>query len=348
MGSKQRRLQKQAALQNEESRRCFVKKTGALILGLTTLGVGGWLGYKKLADNPLKFLEIDKIVRNYSFSEVTSSYDRIGPATGIPDNTDALARIKEESREFVLESIAKLGNPAEKYKIEALVENYGVPATTNISSGVLTYCKSAEKMLKEINGFNVPPVRWTIVEPGKSYEKDYNNRGFIAEGHFNVVRLNIKDSKGNIADSIGSTQYSNGGRSLGFTKTGERFFILGANKSALVSSFSEIIPWAINGQDKKYAEKYGWEESTAVAEALSEGISYVLASKLLKRLGVQDPEKYPRELYNEIIGKTRYKYSGAAILWAKQNGVQATFDAYMNNPEDYRQKLLTLGHVTRL
>ena len=227
-----------------------------------------------------------------------------------------------------------------KCEFKVSLEYFAVTESEKYRPSQRNYVLAAHDFLKsEIKGISLPDLEFVFLPEQQKNAKDlvpvyvgnrllrvrslsafYKNQGVYA-------RVKTRSLPGYVQQEL----YPDAG------KVNVQFGFLGSGEIGVLAPFSELIPMATS---KKSITRYTSNlEFRQQEEALSEGISYHLAKKLLREMGVKEGDEIvERSRITGEIGPTNeqiYKFVEPSIAWLGRNSLQAGFDLYMEDPRKY-------------
>jgi hypothetical protein len=188
---------------------------------------------------------------------------------------------------------------------------------------------------------------WAVVEKGDDFSKDFEGKGFIINSRYNVGLLNIKEEgKDYVALVEGAHIHVGGGFSN--PKAGDPYkgyALFCADSSGLLNPFSEIIPFSIKDRNYQAMLKNGWtfSQTMELGESFSEALSQEVGKRFLREeFGTDEfSSQIDNRTYGHAGGLNPYKTVSDSVNLMKRIGVQNAVDIFMENPEKYRQSLLS-------
>ena len=228
-----------------------------------------------------------------------------------------------------------------------------VPLDTRHVGNMLDYCRTAEEFLHDnIEGLLQDRVVWTHVETRGNYETGLHQKGLLCEKQVQIIRIKIKHTSGYSQEtgSVGIVKGSSARVSSvpGGFDLGEWNLLLGRDELIINAPFSEIVPLSAYRAKNNYMLQLlregsdAYDEADKSLEAMSEGISHVLAKKLITELGIPNGletiERTNTET-NNAQNNQSYLYVPQAIAWVERNGVQEAFDLYMESPAKFMETI---------
>ncbi len=177
-----------------------------------------------------------------------------------------------------------------------------------------------------------------ILKPGDDYSRNAKGKAFIGLVYHTVRRVTVADR--DTGEGILKEQYSASAGSITvMDRTAQSdkpdyFIFFGLGSSAVQSTFSELIPVATRRTVREHFKTAGLERSVTAAEAISEGLSYLLAQELVEKLGIPGGQELLDKPVSAAHDK-RYRYVPQSIAWLRKNGMQKGLDIYMQNPERF-------------
>src|SRR3989338_549086 len=159
------------------------------IAGAIALGAGALFLPRMWKDDPFAFLESQPETLPDDWRTIESRTVPLGPEKKLldPYKTEVYARRQSEIK-------AHLSRFPEHTKGKWVAgithQAYGRPEEPALSRALLEYAQKAEHFLYENLGITTPlGVRWTPLENGQDWTKDWENRGYICKDILNVIRI---------------------------------------------------------------------------------------------------------------------------------------------------------------
>ena len=165
-----------------------------------------------------------------------------------------------------------------------------------------------------------------------------------------MVYAHLKQFTGTVIDTVTKQREevfagipNQGGSGRLVTNPGDRswYTMLSANKSALVSVFSELLPVAASYIYEADVNYRGHRTARIAAEAWSEAVSFELATELADELGIPNGRNIIEGRYQEFLASSvgmkdsHYNSVPQARTWTKKHSIQAATDLYMTRPEAF-------------
>ncbi len=221
---------------------------------------------------------------------------------------------------------------------------HALPASQEHRSSIAEYCQKAEAHMHEsIDGLECDRVEWIPIKPGDDYSEDYDGKAFVGETSFLSYALHVTNEKtGEKIELDYKLTRTDGNQVRSFFDTNEdgsvsnekTFIFIGRGFGTLSGPVSELIPYCTSDVENEYLAEVGSLQSAQVAEAFSEGVSYVLTNELVDELEIPDGHEHVDKLtgnmnadFDGIQGKV-YDLVPRGIEWVQEHGVQAAHDLY--------------------
>ena len=220
---------------------------------------------------------------------------------------------------------------------------FGVPAQPQHAKHLLEYSRRAvDHARNRLKGFDIPDIRWTVLEPGQDFSKDYKHRGYIGHSYYALrtpVMRDKKDPKVEI-HLKGWAEHSKGAfveHTYGATMDDWHMFI-SVGPDAIISPISEAVPLIIVNQDVALKSSHGYVLARQVGEALSEGTSRKLSRELVQEIPIPGGFSKIENVNRNMSKNWLYKYVPAAERWMDaqgRNGPRKALEMYMKDPMDF-------------
>ena len=218
---------------------------------------------------------------------------------------------------------------------------YGVPLDFTISESLRKHCQLAESYLKSRLAIDNFDVDWTVPILGNNYEDDFDGKGFLVDGFFEVFRYYFLKEDGSEYITLRAQYHSNSAVTRTWISNGDPWkIILTPGKNALISPFSEMVPRLTYSVDRAYAEETDELAAARANEALSEAMAYHLGLEFIVTLRRPDLS-YIIEQTTADLTDERYALVNLAIEWIRneqesgRDGVRGAFDLYMTGPDAF-------------
>ncbi|MDO8563781.1 MAG: hypothetical protein Q7R87_02135 [Nanoarchaeota archaeon] len=331
----------------EENRRTFLKRVGWTGLGLVAFtGVG--LAYKDWRDNWLFLTDAghfeprkEKKIVIPHWTDVLKKDILFGEEQSIHTTSFDFKEGLKEVEAMMNQKLREMNAPKGQYTPRMTSQSAGVPTSTARAESVIRHCTRANELLEErIKGLSDLQIKYTPLKAGGNYQEDWNKRCFIGAGYYDIKRTYLDVPFNNSRIVIGNTTMNAGCEAnMKFKdfKLEKWSMFIPANKNALHGFFSESIPIHTHTSTQRYfkEEGYNFEKGVEVDEASSEAISHVLSHEYVDRHRVMNGHKMLDGALDTFTRHPEYKYVKQAIEWTKRNGVQATYDLYMESPAKF-------------
>jgi hypothetical protein len=223
------------------------------------------------------------------------------------------------------------------YNLTLFTSYYGVESEQRFSDSAINYSRKAVDFLYEkLQNLDKRNFRFAALKKRQDYTKDYDNTIFIGDNYYEIQEIKAVNTQKPEQSASIKRSYTGKGAFCTVTPNDsdhsvkEAYIFIPSSDFALFSAFSEIIPiTTIKASRLAYGEGI---DSVIADEAISEGISRVLALELAQKLEIPNAEKRIRSIELKSYKPMIYKHVPEAIKWIEKNGVQKAFDIYMENP----------------
>lgn len=268
----------------------------------------------------------------------------IGPSSQIDNNTKRFDSIKE----CLLREAQRRGLTG-NYYFKTFQQMYGQPDHPEFTESLLVYCKKAHDFLyQNLAGLKKFNLDWTILNYGDNYQKNFEQRVFLANGYCEVLDHFVHDEKtGQLLFPYSTSRtasITNKARVEYKNKDSNEmlwFYIcLQTGKSALKAPLSEIIPLSMAEKHREYIRKVGSDLADIAVEAASEAAAFILSKELARELNIPGGiDIISKNHLSGLPSNPRYQQVSNAVKWMEKNSVQAGYNLYMEDPEKFMQAI---------
>ena len=333
------------------NRRKFLKYGLAGVVAASTVPAI-YFGRTVFHDDRWAFLEEKEREFYYEgldYHGIIDRYVPLGLKKKLEEGSKELEDVRNAIESTLVLEIKKAGfDLGSEYKASATRQEYGIPAKLEVAQSLVDYCKKAVDYLhSRISGLDKREIHWTQVKEGDDFERDFNTRGFAVHSYYDMQRVEIVNKRNpDQALTRGRHKHKAGGAFWSHFDESQSldnwYLIISANKSAIASPFSEVIP--ITTTRRTFEEEIyrkGYEEGVQADEAVSEGISHHLSQDIIRELNIPDGLKSLEESHRKFMeGNSQiYRYVPNAIRWIEKNSIQAAFDLYMESPKKFMEAI---------
>lgn len=322
----------------DKSRRSLLKIS---VAGLS-LAVPAIYAVKGLLRDKWAFLDAPQSADiNLNWTEAERLYVPIGPERPF--------RSESGHKEFGLEVVSEISktDPSGHYTAALTEQLYGVPEEPVHAQDLLEYCKIAVDFLHtRLRGLDKHSPQWTIIKHGDAFERQFSQMVFLGDSYFYIQRGHAKNNtmpeRGFIvgrcmpAQSGAATEinYKNSDNSLESWYT-----FISTGNYAVLSPISEFIHLTTSRRLGEYREQISNDDRVQIDETVAESLSHLVCVELVKWVGIPNGMGRLRHIRENFPQTKSYHFVGSAIRFAEQNGIQNSFDLYMENPLKYIERV---------
>ncbi|MFC1691329.1 hypothetical protein ACFL0W_04045 [Nanoarchaeota archaeon] len=223
---------------------------------------------------------------------------------------------------------------------------FGIPDDLEHASSLMAHCKKAEEVLYEsFPDLEKLNIKWTILKKGDNYETDFNGRGFLGYGYFDVVTYGIKSLMNDEKIERKMARMNQGGlhlnQDIANTPEKEYLMFISASPGAVFSPFSELIPALFSKVERKYEQETSNASTYLAAEAFSEAVAHVLGLKLCDELKIPGGKDILAKHLSMLASLDHgpYRLVPQALNWVQTNGVQAAYKLYRESPGKFMEAI---------
>ena len=342
--SRETKEKRKAELRKQRSRRRFLKMLAVGVGGVAAAATGLSI-WRPWASRPLPdkwaFLQrdIDLSVPGDTWRYITDNYVLLGPERKLTKDDKKLEELFRMKKPLIQEEVER-----RKWKdisMHGTEQLFGRPEEIRFAEQYSDYLHQCiDYLYSRLSQLEKVPLEIMVLKKGQDFSDVRKGRAFVGYSFHEVQRLYVRDKETRDVFAVGSSANSNGSYTLiksnyKIGKLEEYLVFFGTGSNAMGSVFSELIPLATIGAFSRYSNKYGHEKGRIAAEALSEGISYLLTSDMIKELSIPGGKETLDQTHAKMRTIPRYCLVPASIRWLKQNGIERGLEIYMEDPEKY-------------
>ena len=229
----------------------------------------------------------------------------------------------------------------------------GTPTSEKFREPMVDYCQRAEAYLHEsIDGLVCDRFEWIPLKSGDDYAEGFDGKAFIGESFYHLYTIEITNKETKETEKVEYELIIEGNRVNTFSNPDNdlkreegTYIFIGRGFGTLSGPISELLPYCTADVGDTYEAEVGSTTSVQVAEAFSEGVSYVLTNELVDLLEIPNGHEHVENLtgnmnadFDDLGGKV-YTYVPQGIEWVETNGVQAAHDLYIQDPGDFLETI---------
>ncbi len=222
---------------------------------------------------------------------------------------------------------------------------FGLPDGAEFMVPLKGYCEKASRYLySQLSGLEKQAMEWIIIKRGDNFVKNCGNKGFVGNSYgYRVVAFaeNPREpGKPILREAFypfhGSTAYSHKKETL-LEVNPFKFIFIGVGGRAFAAPFSELIGLSTM-ERMNQNDGLTFLESIQSNEAMHEAIADSLAQGILREMNVSEREGAIKKTRDALVDP-KYSYVPNARKFVERNGIQATFDLYMESPKKFMEEI---------